>query len=48
VADIVEKHGKLIVGDKGELMVECRDEKIAKVLSDELNKNFKDQVLLAP
>jgi 23S rRNA A1618 N6-methylase RlmF len=43
-----ERHGRLMVGEAGELMVEFQDEKAAKALSDALTEHFGDQVLLAP
>jgi hypothetical protein len=48
VAEIVRKHGRLVVGDKGELMVEFSDEQAAAVLSAALTEHFGDQVLIAP
>lgn len=48
VVDIVEEHGKLIVGENGELMVEFEDQKSADSLSSSLLKRFGDQVLLSP
>ena len=48
VLDIVEKHGKLVVGEKGELMVEVTDQKALDALSASLSGQFGDQVLLAP
>lgn len=48
VLDIVEEHGKLMVGEKGELMVECTDQKALDALSSALSEHFGDQVLLAP
>ncbi len=48
ILEIVESHGKLIVGDNGELMVEFEDEKSAEILSAALSDRFEDQVLLAP
>ena len=48
VAEIVESHGKLLVGKEGELLVELSDEKMVGELSEELARRFKDQVLLAP
>lgn len=44
----VEEHGKLVLGDKGELMVECADQKAVEILSSLLSERFGDQVLLAP
>ncbi|MBM4339812.1 MAG: hypothetical protein FJ110_09730 [Deltaproteobacteria bacterium] len=48
VADLVKKHGRLIVGDKGELMVEFPDESAAKNFATALSERFGDQVLIAP
>jgi hypothetical protein len=48
VVDIVEEHGRLIVGDNGELMVEFEDQKDADSLSSSLSKRFGDQVILSP
>ena len=48
VLDIVEQHGKLVVGEKGELMVEFTDQKSLDTLSTSLSERFGDQVLLAP
>ena len=48
VLDIVEEHGKLVVGEKGELMVEVTNQKVLDALSTSLSERFGDQVLLAP
>jgi hypothetical protein len=48
VAKVVESHGELVVGEKGELMVELSDEKKAEELSEALRVNLGDQVLLSP
>ena len=48
VLDIVEAYGKLLVGEKGELMVEFADQKALDALSTSLSEQFGDQVLLAP
>jgi hypothetical protein len=48
VLDTVEKQGKLVVGEKGELMVEFTDQKALEALSTSLSERFGDQVLLAP
>lgn len=48
VAEVVKKNGRLIVGDGGELMVECEDERAAEALSAALKERFGDQVQLAP
>jgi len=48
VAEVVKKHGRLIVGEGGELMVEFPDQKAAEALSADLSERFADQVLLSP
>jgi hypothetical protein len=48
VVEMVERHGRLVVGQAGELMVEFADEKAAEALSDALTEHFGGQVLLAP
>ena len=48
VLDVVEEHGRLVVGEKGELMVECTDHNALDALSSALSERFADQVLLAP
>jgi len=48
VAEVVKKHGRLIVGERGELMVEFADQKSAEALSTALSERFADQVLLSP
>ena len=48
IAEVVEQHGKLVVGEKGELMVEFEDQKSVETLSVSLLERFEDQVLLAP
>ena len=48
ILNIIEEHGKLVVGEKGELMVEFTDQKSADNLSSSLSERFGDQVLLAP
>jgi len=48
VADVVEKFGKLVVGERGELMVEMENEATAESLSLELSRHFSDQILVAP
>jgi len=47
IAEIVERHGKLVVGPKGELMVELADETALKFLSGALLEAFEDQVFLS-
>ena len=48
VAEVVKKHGRLIVGEEGELMVEFTDPKAVEALSVSLTERFGDQVLLSP
>lgn len=48
IAEVVEPHGKLVVGEKGELMVEFGDDKSVEMLTGALLEHFQDQVLLAP
>ncbi len=48
VADVVKQHGRLVVGDQGELMVECADPDAVQALSQALLERFGDQVQLAP
>ena len=48
VADVVKKHGRLVVGDQGELMVEFEHERDAEALAKALQEKFGDQVQLAP
>ena len=45
---VVEEHGKLVVGEKGELIVEFTDQEALDALSTSLSERFGDQVLLAP
>jgi len=48
VAAVIEKYGRLVLGEKGELMVEFIEEKAAQDLSKALSEQFGDQVLLSP
>lgn len=48
VAEVVEAHGDLMVGNQGELMVELADEESARALSRALSDRFGDQVILSP
>jgi hypothetical protein len=48
IAGVVKEHGRLVVGDGGELMVEFEDEKSADALAEALRLSFGDQVQLAP
>jgi len=47
ILEIVETHGKLVVGDNGELMVEFKDQNAVEILSKALSDQFGKQVLLA-
>lgn len=48
VAEVVEPHGWLVVGEKGELMVEFENQPAVEALSAALSERFGGQVLLAP
>ena len=48
VLPVVEKHGRLVVGENGELMVECTDSDGIEKLRLALKESFNDQVLLSP
>ena len=48
VAEVVKRHGRLIVGEEGELMVEFPNQKAAEALSSALSEHFGNQVLLSP
>lgn len=48
IAPVVEAHGRLAVGQKGELLVEFENQEAAEALSKALSDRFGDQVLLAP
>ncbi len=48
VERIVETHGRLVVGDGGELMVEFSNEQAVSSLVEALANTFGDQVQLAP
>ena len=48
VAEVVKKHGRLLVGEKGELMVEFADPQSAESLAAALSERFGDQVLISP
>ena len=47
VAEVVEKYGRLTVGGKGELLVECPDQKAIDALREELLAHFEKQVFLS-
>jgi hypothetical protein len=48
VAQTVEQYGRLITGEKGELMVEFPDQEAADGLSKALAERFGEGVMLAP
>ena len=48
VAEVVNKHGRLIVGEGGELMVELAEQEATEALSSALAERFGNQVLLSP
>lgn len=48
VATVVKTHGRLAVGEGGELMVELADQGAAERLAQALRERFGDQVLLSP
>jgi hypothetical protein len=48
VSKVIEKYGKLVVGEKGELMVELSEENHVDALSQNLKEKFGEQVMLAP
>ena len=48
VLDIVEKYGRLVLGENGELMVEFKEQEAMDTLSAALEKKFGNQVILAP
>ena len=48
VAAVIEKYGRLVVGEKGELMVEIIEKSALQGLSAALSEHFGDQVLLSP
>ncbi len=48
VAEVVKEHGRLVVGEGGELMVEFENRESAERLAAALVRRFGDQVQLAP
>ena len=44
----IEGQGKLVLGEKGDLMVEFTDQDAVDALSSSLEKRFGDQIFLAP
>jgi hypothetical protein len=47
IAPVVEAHGRLVVGEKGELLVEFTDQEAVEALSKLLAERFGDQVFLS-
>ena len=48
VLEVVEEHGILVLGEKGELMVEFSDQTAVDNLTASLSERFGEQVMLAP
>ena len=48
ILSLVEEHGALVLGERGELMVEFDDQKAVDALAVSLSERFGDQVLLSP
>ena len=48
IAPFIEAHGSLVVGERGELMVEFPDQASAEKLTEALLERFGDQVFLSP
>lgn len=48
VVKVVEAHGRLKVGEAGELMVELADQEAADALQADLKERFGEAVFLAP
>ena len=48
VMGVVEPLGKLVLGDRGELMVEFENERQVKRLANALAEKFGEQVMLSP
>jgi len=48
VAEIVEQHGRLVIGEKGELMVEFLEQGSVDTLTKALAERFGKEVFLAP
>ena len=48
VLEVVEEHGTLVLGEKGELMVEFNDQTAVGNLTTSLSERFGEQVMLAP
>jgi hypothetical protein len=48
VALVVARHGELVVGPSGELLVELHNQTAAQALAQALRASFGEEVLLAP
>jgi hypothetical protein len=48
ILPVIEKQGRLVVGEQGELMIEFVDQKAVDALTVSLAERFGDQVLLSP
>ena len=48
VLEVVEAHGRFVVGEKGELMVEFDTQMDVDALSSALKERFGEQVILSP
>ena len=48
VAGVVEAHGRLVVGERGELAVELSNKETVGALSSALSERFGSQILLSP
>ena len=48
VIETVERHGRLVLGERGELLVQVEDAETAERLKQDLAEAFGDQVLLRP
>jgi hypothetical protein len=48
VLEVVETHGKLVVGEKGELMIEFDSQEDVDALSSALKERFGEQMILSP
>lgn len=48
IAPLIEEHGRVVVGEKGELMVEFKNPGGVDELKRALSERFGDQVLLSP
>jgi len=48
VAEVVERYGRLTVGEEGELLVECANQEAVDALCEDLLACFDKQVFLAP